>query len=179
MKPNVTETTKALEHVDPKRRGFLAKMLAGSVALPVMSTVAFAAPQQDGKGKGKGGKGKGGQGQGGQGQGGQGKGKGKGQQGSGQMGDRDPAAVAKRMIQEFDKDGDQKLSLAELTMALKAMQERRAGGQAGQRGRGKGGAGGAQGAGKGKGGAGRGKGKGAGAEETIGGAGIKPKKPGQ
>lgn len=177
MKTNETETTNALEHVDPKRRGFLAKMLAGSVALPVMSTVAFAAPQQDGKGKGKGGKGKGGQGQGGQ-----GKGKGKGQQGGGQMGDRDPAAIAKRMIQEFDKDGDQKLSLAELTMALKAMQERRASGQAGQggqRGRGKGGAGGTQGAGKGKGGAGKGKGKGAGAEETIGGAGIKPKKPEQ
>lgn len=170
MTTNQPHHSDALEHVDPKRRGFLAKMLAGSVALPVMSTVAFAEPQQDGKGKGKGGKGKGGQG--GQGKGGQGKGKGQG----GQMGDRDPAALAKRMIQEFDKDGDRKLSLAELTMALKAMQERRSGG--GQRGRRD--QGGGAGAGKGKGGgAGKGKGKGNSGDTAIGGAGVKPKPPGQ
>ncbi len=122
-------TFAALEQVDARRRGFLAKLLVGgaaAVALPAMSSMALAAePQEEeegrGKGKGKGGKGKG-QGRGG-----------------------DPAQMAARMIEMFDKDGDDALNVKELTEALTAMMERRGAGK-----------------GKGKGGEGRGKGKGKG-----------------
>ncbi len=132
----------ALQHVDERRRGFLTKLLAGTAAVaavPMMTSIAFA--QQDGEGsqgKGKGGKGKGGQGKG---------------------GDRrstqpTPAELAKTLIKNHDKDGDQKLSLTELTAALTAMQAARRGGGAAGGGKGKG-----AGGGKGK-GAGGGKGKG-------------------
>jgi len=127
----------ALDQVDEKRRGFLTKLLAGSTAMaavPMLSTIALAEPGENAEGKGKGGKGKG--------KGGQaGKGKGQGRT-------QDPAEMAKRMMKEFDKDGDQKLSLRELTAALTAIQKRRESG----RGEGKG-----KGDGKGK---GKGKGKG-------------------
>ena len=103
MNPNDTETSNALEQVDPQRRGFLAKMLAGSVALPVMSSMVLGATPQDGSGKG--GKGKGdGKGKGGStGKGGS-AGKGKGQPGG------DPAELAKQLLSEFDKDGDKALN---------------------------------------------------------------------
>lgn len=144
----------ALELVDARRRGFLTKLLAGgaaAAALPVMSTVALGAEPGQGGGKGKGGKGKGGAGKGGAGKG---------------DGARDPQAMATRMIQEHDKDGDGALNARELANALTAMAERRAGGQ-GAGGQGPGGAG--KGKGKGAGGAGKGKG-GAG-------GGVRPQRP--
>ena len=100
MKQNETVTSNALDHVDPQRRGFLAKMLAGSVALPVMSSMALGETPQTGKGKG--GKGKGGGGKGKGGAAGKGKGgAGKGQQGGGA--DRDPAEFAKRLIPKLNQ----------------------------------------------------------------------------
>ena len=177
MKTNETPSNDALENVDPERRGFLTKILAGTVALPVMTSVALGGPEQDGKGKG--GRGKGGQGA---------KGKGKGGNAGSQDGrggrqgqDRDPAETAARWIREFDKDGDGKLNERELTAALKAMQERRASGENSGRGKGKGG----EGTGKGKGkGAGKGKGKGAGkgkgnGDTGIGSQGVTPRRPGK
>lgn len=41
--------------------------------------------------------------------------------------DRDPAQLVSRMMQEFDKDGDQKLDSTELTALLKSMRDRRGG----------------------------------------------------
>lgn len=129
-------TESALEHVDVRRRGFLGKLLAtgaAAAALPAMSTMALGADplQEEGQGKGKG------------------KGKGKGDaKGKGKR--PDPAAMAKRMIETHDKDGDGALNEKELTEALTAMMRQRIGG----RGKGKG-----DGKGKGK-GKGDGKGKG-------------------
>ena len=171
MNTNETPSNDALDNIDPERRGFITKILAGAVALPAMTSVALGGPQQDGKGKGKGGKGKGAQGA---------KGKGKGGNNGNQNGrggrqgqDRDPAETAARWIREFDKDGDGKLNERELTAALKTMQERRASGDNGGRGKGKG-----DGAGKGKGnGVGKGKGKGNG-DAGIGSQGVTPKRPG-
>ena len=179
MKNNETELTNALDHGDPKRRGFLTKMIAGGAALPLMSTVALGEPQQGG-GKGKGGKGKGGAGGA--------KGKGKGGAGKGDMGQGggrmpEPYEMAARMITQFDKDGDKALNAEELTAALTAMRERMTG-------RGKGIASGDAGAGKGKGGAGKGKGadgagkgkgkgKGSGSDDVLGGEGVVPKRPGE
>ena len=40
----------------------------------------------------------------------------------------DPAQMVMRMMKQFDKDGDQKLDVRELTTMLKAMRERRADG---------------------------------------------------
>ena len=65
---------------------------------------------------------------------GQGKpGAGQRQQGQGQgqrgqrppQGDRDPAMIVSRMMKEFDKDGDQKLNMTELTALFTSMRERR------------------------------------------------------
>ena len=170
MKKNEVQAPEALDHVDPKRRGFLAKMLAGTVALPVMSTVALGQTPQEGKAKGKGGKGKGGKGKGGA------AGKGKGQAaGKGRTAGGDPAALAKRMISEFDKDGDAALNEAELTAALTAARERRAAMQDGAAPPSRGDA-----AGKGKGkGKGNGKGKGgAGKGQPAAGGGVVPRRPG-
>lgn len=150
----------ALELVDARRRGFLTKLLAGgaaAAALPAMSTVALGAEPGQGGGKGKGGKGKGGAGKGGAGKGG---------------GTRDPQAMAARMIQEHDRDGDGALNARELANALTAMAERRAGGQ-GAGGQGPGGAG----KGKGAGGAGKGKGGGAGKGKGGAGGGVRPQRP--
>ena len=149
MKKNDASTSDPLNHVEPQRREFLAKLIAGGAALPVMSSIALA--EGAGQGKGKGGKGKGGAG---------GKGKGKGGDGTSRP---DPTQLAARLLSNFDKDGDKALNLQELTAALQAMSERRENGGAG-----KGGA-----AGKGKGGVGKGKGKG-----KAQGVGVKPKKPG-
>ena len=57
-----------------------------------------------------------------------------GRQGAGGGGaaERDPAAIVARLMQEFDKDGDQKLDSTELTALLTSMRERR--GQVGLRG---------------------------------------------
>ena len=41
--------------------------------------------------------------------------------------DRDPAQMVARLMQEFDKDGDQKLDVQELTAALTFMKNRRSG----------------------------------------------------
>ena len=51
---------------------------------------------------------------------------------SGPGAERDPAQMVARMMQEFDKDGDQKLDSAELTALLTSMRQRR--GQMGERG---------------------------------------------
>ena len=144
--------TAALEQVDSQRRGFLRDLLAcgaAVAALPVMTTVAFAAPgDQPGAGKGKG-EGKGGAA--GKGKGGE-AGKGKGTDG----GMPDPAKMAARMIEKFDQDGDKALNERELVAALTEMAKMRAQGAAGK-GKGPGGAA----AGKGKGAlGGKGKGKG-------------------
>ncbi len=156
MKKNDGSSSDPLNHVKPQRREFLAKLIAGGAALPVMSSIALA--EGAGQGKGKGGKGK--AGAGGKGKGGA-AGKGKGGEGTSRP---DPAQLAARLLSNFDKDGDKALNLQELTAALQSMSERRENGGAG-----KGGA-----AGKGKGGAaGKGKGKG-----NAQGGGVKPKKPG-
>ena len=166
---NEEQIQAALKNVDSRRRGFLTKIIAGGAALPVMSTIALGQPPQGGgKGKGGGGgKGKGGGGKGKGGQGGQQQGRG------GMMGD--PKQFAARLIEEFDKDGDNALNARELAAALTAMRERRGGqgGPPGQGGQGKG-KGGQGGAGKGKGGAG--KGKGAGNNDAPSGD-VKPKRP--
>jgi hypothetical protein len=52
----------------------------------------------------------------------------------GQAGNRDPAQMVARMMEEFDKDGDQKLDAKELTALLASMRERREGGQGARRG---------------------------------------------
>jgi len=162
MNENDIQNSDALQQVEPQRREFLAKLIAGGVALPAMSSVAFA----QGAGKGKGGGAGKAKGAGGKGKGGAGKGKG----GPGTS-RPDPAEFAARLLKEFDKDGDKALNIDELTAALTKMAERR--GMQGQTGTGKGKG---DGAGKGKGkGAGAGKGKGNG---EIGGSGVKPKKPG-
>ena len=51
--------------------------------------------------------------------------------------ERDPAQMVARMMQEFDKDGDQKLDSAELTALLSSMRQRR-GAQMGGQGQGQG-----------------------------------------
>lgn len=79
-----------LQHVDERRRGFLRKLLVGGaavVAAPAMSSFVLAQDAPVVAGKGKGGP------------------------------TADPASLATQMIQEFDKDGDGKLNLAELTAA--------------------------------------------------------------
>jgi hypothetical protein len=120
-----------LQNVDERRRGFLGKLLVGGAAVvgaPAMSSFVLAQDAPAARGKGKGGP------------------------------TADPAALATRMIQEFDKDGDGALNQAELTAAITAAHQRA--------GKGKGGAakGGGAAGGKGKGGgAGGGKGKGGGA----------------
>lgn len=162
-------TSDSLNHVPPQRREFLARLIAGGLAVPAMTSVALAQPPGGFGGKGAGGfsgKGKGGggmQGKGGfagKGQGGmQGKGKG------GMSGGADPAAMAAKLLQEYDKDGDQALNLKELTAALQSLSERR----------------GNMGAGKGNGLAGKGsggfagKGKGKGNSQSSGS--VKPKRP--
>ncbi|MFK8111151.1 MAG: EF-hand domain-containing protein [Rubripirellula sp.] len=45
----------------------------------------------------------------------------------------DPAQVVARMMQEFDKDGDQKLDAQELTALMTSMRERRGAGASGAR----------------------------------------------
>lgn len=81
------------------RRGFLAKLIAGGIAITTASA-AIAAPPGQGQGKGAG-------------------------QGKGGKGGMDPAQIATRLIQEYDKDGDGALNARELAEALKAMRERR------------------------------------------------------
>jgi len=41
--------------------------------------------------------------------------------------DRDPAEMVARIMREFDKDGDKKLNVAELTAMMKSMRDRRGG----------------------------------------------------
>jgi hypothetical protein len=138
-----------LQHVDERRRGFLRKLLVGGaavVAAPAMSSFVLAQDAPVVAGKGKGGP------------------------------TADPASLATQMIQEFDKDGDGKLNLAELTAAITASHQRagkgkgdgaKGGGVAGGQGKGGGAAGG-----KGKGGgAAGGKGGGAGGAKGKGGRG--------
>tara|TARA_B100001939_G_scaffold146845_1_gene127266 strand:- start:197 stop:706 length:510 start_codon:yes stop_codon:yes gene_type:complete len=148
-------TTNALDQIDPQRRGFLSRLLAGGAvltALPAMSTVALG--DEDGQGKGGfGGKGKGKGGQGGQ----QGKG-GFGGKGGGPGGQMDPKRLAAMFIQRYDKDGDKALNAQELEAALTGMMQRMRGGRGGQGGPGRGGFGQGKGGfgGKGKGGFGGG-----------------------
>lgn len=123
-RPRSESVDSALQHVDESRRGFLGKLLAGTAAaaaIPAMSSVALGDDRPD-RGKGKG------------------DGKGRGDRPS-------PGDIAKRLIQQHDKDGDGALNEKELTAALEALFSRFAG-------KGKG-----RGDGKGK-GDGRGKGKG-------------------
>ena len=180
MNKNEIENSDLLQHVEPQRRQFLAKLLAGGVALPVVSSIALAQPTQDGKGKGEfGGKGKGKSGGKGKGElGGKGKGDFAGKGKGGFASNTDPAELAAKLLNEFDKDGDKALNLDELTAALESTAQRR--GMMGGTGKGKGdeaGKGGA--AGKGKGAAGKGKGDkiGKGKGDAQGGGAVKPKRP--
>lgn len=128
-----------LQQVDERRRGFLGKLLVGSsavIAAPAVSSFVLAQDAPAAAGKGKGGPMK------------------------------DPAALATRMIQEFDKDGDGALNHAELADAIAAVHQRagkgkgsgaKGGGVAGGQGKGRGAAGGkgrGRGVGGGKGGRG-------------------------
>jgi|GEM_PF-2377187 hypothetical protein len=153
MNNDPVETT--LEQVDSQRRGFLRELLAGGAAvaaLPVMTTVALGAPEdQQGAGKGKGGGKGGGKGKG------DGKGKGEGGKGKGEGGMPDPARMAAMMIRNFDKDGDKALNEKELVAALTEMAKRRAAGKGKGDGKGKGQGGKGKGEGKGKGQGGKGK----------------------
>lgn len=195
MKKDELQNSDFLQHVEPQRRQFLAKLLAGGAALPVISSIALAQPPQEGQGKGGfGGKGKGGlsgKGKGeflGKGNGGfAGKGEGglagKGKGGFGTS-NPDSAEFASSLMKEFDKDGDEALNLKELTEALKSVRERSemagAGGtgNGGFAGKGKGGAGGLAGKGNGAAGglAGKRKEKGVGSTQSDGA--VKPKRPG-
>ena len=106
------EEVSVLETIDPKRRGFMSKLLAGgaaALALPAISSVALGEePQEEGRGKGKGNAG-------------------------------DPEAFAARLIEQFDKDDDGALNKRELAAALKMMMQRRGGPMAGRGGQGNGG----------------------------------------
>ena len=82
------------------------------------------------QGKGKGGPGKGGAGQGK-----------KGGPGGQDRGQRDPEEMVKRMIKQFDKDGDKALNARELMAMFKQMREGRGQRGPGQRGPGQGGPG--------------------------------------
>ncbi len=91
----------------------LAALFAAMMCLPAM-----AGPQGGGKpggGNGAGGKGPGGGGR------------------------PTPAAMAARMIQQFDRDGDQSLNANELTAAIESMRSRRGSGGKGAGGQGAGG----------------------------------------
>ncbi|MEP3480494.1 MAG: EF-hand domain-containing protein [Fuerstiella sp.] len=122
-----------------------------------------------------------------QGQRGERGGQGRGMQGRVGGQERDPAALAARMMKEFDKDGDNKLNTAELVALMTSFRDRRGSGPGGN---GPGGNGqGAKGAGAdgaerrmGKGqrpeGAGKGKkGKGKGDGQTDAPGGQSPKRP--
>lgn len=146
MQPNHdSPRDQVLQHVDERRRGFLGKLLAGGaavVAVPAMSSFVLAQGAPAAGGEGNGGPA------------------------------ADPAALATRIIQEFDKDGDGALNQAELTAAITAAHQRagkgkgggaKGGGAAGGQGKGGGAAGGkgkGGGAAGGKGGGAGGKGKG-------------------
>ncbi|MGI9470602.1 MAG: hypothetical protein ACR2NZ_03650 [Rubripirellula sp.] len=100
-------------------------------------------------------------------------------------GDRDPATMVARLMEQFDKNGDKKLDMTELTAMMTSMRER-GGAQRGQgQGRGQGAAGqgrgqrpGGQG-GAGQGGAGQGKGQrqGRGPDGDAAAGGKRPKRP--
>ena len=122
-----------LQNVDERRRGFLGKLLVGGaavVAAPAMSSFVLAQGALAAAGKGKGDPA------------------------------ADPAALATRMIQEFDKDGDGALNQTELTAAITAAHQRAGKGKGGGAAGGKGKGGGAVGGKEKGGGAGGGKGKG-------------------
>ena len=53
----------------------------------------------------------------------------RGQRGHRQGGDRNPEQMVARMMQQFDKDGDNKLDVKELTALLTNMRERRGSGR--------------------------------------------------
>ena len=166
MKENQDTKLDPLEHIDSRRRSFLAKMIAGGVALPAMTTLALG-QEEDGDDAAPAGKGKGG----GKGKGnreGRGKGKGRGDAGGG----ADHAKTAKDLIAKFDKDGDNALNAEELTAAVKSLEGGGAGGMA------DGGSDAGKGKGKGDRGAGKGKGKGRGdSSDDPGGGGVVPKRP--
>ena len=96
---NNDATVSALEHANVGRRGFLGKLLAGGAAVAALPATSTVV-----LGAGQ-----------------QGAGKGKG-------GARDPAKMAAKMIQTFDKDGDGALNDKELTAALTAIAQKRAAG---------------------------------------------------
>lgn len=101
--------------IDERRRRFLGRLLAGGAAvaaIPAMTTIALGG-EDDKAGKGRGRrKNKGGQGK------------------SGPSGPRsDPAVLAERLIEKFDKDGDKALNQTELAAAITASHERNRRGQ--------------------------------------------------
>lgn len=139
------------EHAEPNRRGFFAKLLVAggaTAAFPALASMSLAQGERDReKGKGKGGR------------------------------RPNPSDIAKRLIEQFDKDGDGALNVAELTKALEALRSRGRG-PGGPGGPGKGKGKGKGGPGKGKGGPdGKGKGKGKKKGGEGGGEGVRPKRP--
>ena len=143
--PSESSSGDKLSHVDGRRRSFLGKLLAGGAAIAAVPAIAALVRGEEDvvrvvPVKGKGGKGK---------------------AAGGGMGGPvvNAKALAKRMIAEFDKDGDKALNQEELAAAIQAMRAsqdqgtvggKSQGGVAGQ-GRG-GGTGGASAGGRGKGG---------------------------
>ena len=128
MQKKPFKTSNPLEYVDVHRRGFIAKLVAGGVALPALSTVALGdSPQGDtessqaddkvgGRGRGEGRR----------------RGRGVGEPGARNGGPPDPSKLAAKLIEEFDKDGDKALNVEELTAAMKSLrsgQGRRGGGR--------------------------------------------------
>lgn len=105
--------------------------LAAFLSLALISGDCFGQPP--GRGKGKPDQDNPGAGQRRDGARGPGQGRGRPGQGQGRpQGDRDPAQFVARMLEQFDKDGDKKLDLRELTALFTAMRERRGnGGQPG------------------------------------------------
>lgn len=149
-----------------------------AIAAALLSAVLFTL-EANAEPPGKGGSGKRGAGQGQKGGFGGGTGQARGQRPGGGQGrpgaGMDPAQMVARMMQQFDKDGDKKLDLTELTALLTEMRNRRGGMQRG----GRGGPGAGQGRsrdgqGRPAGGKGR-RGGGAEGQNDIGGA--KPKRP--
>ena len=109
-------------------------MIFSAAVLAVACMTCNASADETGKKRGEGQRARAGQGQDAK----RGPGQGRRQGGPGARGgERDPAQLVARMMQEFDKDGDRKLDSTELTALLKSMRERRGSAAEGRRGPGR------------------------------------------
>ena len=115
----------ALNLVAPGRRGLLSRLLGGGVALPVLTTIALGQDSQDDRGKGNGRAGKVRTAGIGKGKGGRGEPANSADAGSLEVEQWKLVDTARALMAEFDADGDNALSLEELTEAMSALHERR------------------------------------------------------